>query len=334
MMPTSSNFYPTAFPQSHIWDMQLVTFRNGNRLLCSSSGCQYDIGPSLRATTRFGGSVYRVQQVQEVLEPEGIFSYVEPPVFFAMKVYSKDEVFSERIDDGSEDPLNERACLAFLRPHANVAGLQELGEDSEYFFTIMELAGDEELIDIIAQTPTRCVCEEQSRRLARQIVSGLDSMHNQRVCHRDLSSENIVVSRDRLGRLNAKIIDFGLSLRVSNATDLMYLQGHGAAGKPRYLAPELYDRPDLVDYFKCDIWAFGVILCFLTTGHFPVRRMACPSDERYECILAGSDAFEDMLRQWNHDMSADLVDLLTWILQPLPENRPSLEEICRHVWMS
>ena len=68
------------------------------------------------------------------------------------------------------------------------------------------------------------------RRLAKQLVEGVDYLHQNGMVHRDLKPQNIMVTR--LGT-NIKLIDFGLA--DTDASTILKMQ----AGTQRYLAPEV-----------------------------------------------------------------------------------------------
>lgn len=67
-----------------------------------------------------------------------------------------------------------------------------------------------------------------SIRLAREITTGLASIHKTGICHRDLKPGNILVHRDAQGALHPRLIDLGISCSTRNS-----------AGTRGYIAPEV-----------------------------------------------------------------------------------------------
>ena len=70
---------------------------------------------------------------------------------------------------------------------------------------IMEYASGGELFDYIVKR--KRLKENEACKFFQQIVSGVDYIHQIRVCHRDLKPENLLLDENH----NIKIVDFGLS---------------------------------------------------------------------------------------------------------------------------
>lgn len=97
-------------------------------------------------------------------------------------------------------------------------------------------------------------------RLLDQIAAGLDAAHRHGVLHRDLKPSNVMLTVVG-GRLQAKIIDFGLG--VAKDSDTITDIGE-TVGTPGYMAPEQlygasYDA-------RTDVYAWGVLAYQLITG--------------------------------------------------------------------
>jgi len=106
-------------------------------------------------------------------------------------------------------------------------------------------------------------------RFLEQLARTVDYIHQSSVVHRDLSLDNLLVTKDRV----FKISDFGLA----RFTDRMEGQGtliYQPAGRLTYMAPEV-GRGDLRRAGPpCDVFALGVIMSEVLTGRppFAVRR--------------------------------------------------------------
>jgi len=74
---------------------------------------------------------------------------------------------------------------------------------------------------------------DQIRSIMFMIMGGLHHIHSNRVIHRDLKAENVIVDQD----YRVKIIDFGLS-KLASKTE----HGYMILGTPEYLAPEVYEK--------------------------------------------------------------------------------------------
>lgn len=82
--------------------------------------------------------------------------------------------------------------------------------------------------------------------------------HANGIVHRDIKPENIMIGKDG----EVKLIDFGISaIQKTTITHLSTI-----AGTPYYMSPEMlsgnYNE-------KCDIWALGVVMYVVLSGHLP-----------------------------------------------------------------
>ncbi|XP_042357555.1 interferon-induced, double-stranded RNA-activated protein kinase-like isoform X2 [Plectropomus leopardus] len=141
---------------------------------------------------------------------------------------------------------------------------------AKYLYIQMELCDTKTLRGWIKEKNAQPVQDsrrrEESRRMAQQIVSGVEYIHSKRHIHRDLKPDNILFG---LGG-EVKIGDFGLVTKDDNDDDdYALMKRSGGKGTPSYMAPEqmrekTYDR-------KVDIFALGLIyielLWKISTGH-------------------------------------------------------------------
>lgn len=108
-----------------------------------------------------------------------------------------------------------------------------------------------------------------ARAVARQICAGLAQAHRQGVIHGDLKPANVMLGRDADGALRAVITDFGLA-RLQHDADT-----GDRGGTQAYMAPELHrgDRATVAS----DLFALGVLLHVMVSGHTPGTSVATPS---------------------------------------------------------
>ncbi len=106
---------------------------------------------------------------------------------------------------------------------------------------------------------------DSSLDVAIQIVDGLAYAHRKGLVHRDLKPANILLWKDG----TAKLTDFGLSIASSeNRPNSKKVQSGRLVGTPAYAAPEQWLAADQVA-FQADVYALGLILFELFTGHSP-----------------------------------------------------------------
>jgi serine/threonine-protein kinase len=111
---------------------------------------------------------------------------------------------------------------------------------------------------------------EHAARYVQQICRALQAAHDAGVVHRDLKPSNVIVEGEGLQE-SLRVVDFGLAKVLRGTSDSLTVltQQDMVFGTPEYMAPE-QARGDEVDA-RCDVYAAGVILYELCTGHVPFR---------------------------------------------------------------
>jgi serine/threonine protein kinase len=107
--------------------------------------------------------------------------------------------------------------------------------------------------------------------VAVQVLAGLDHIHRRGLLHRDISSDNVMLSYDEDGSLIAKIIDLGIAKDVNTPSDEMATQVGILIGNPRYMSPEQLgnlEDGEVLDG-RADLYALGVVLYEMLLGVSP-----------------------------------------------------------------
>jgi eukaryotic-like serine/threonine-protein kinase len=158
--------------------------------------------------------------------------------------------------------------------HPNVCKIFEIHSVAtargEIDFITMEFLEGETLAERLGRGP---IPQKEARMVARQLAAGLAEAHRNRVIHGDLKSNNIILTTTPDGAMRAVITDFGLARgpKAVLATGPSGTRG----GTPDYMAPELWKGEPAST--ASDVYALGVILYELASGHKPFGRAA--SDE-------------------------------------------------------
>jgi serine/threonine protein kinase len=150
-----------------------------------------------------------------------------------------------------------RAASALM--HANVAVIFEINEHDGQVFIAMELVEGKTLKQLV-EGETLTI--KQVLDIAIQVCDGLAAAHEKGIVHRDIKSENIMVT----AKGQPKITDFGLA-KVKGATKLT--KTGSTLGTAAYMSPE-QARGEEVDH-RSDIFSFGVVLYEMLTGKLPFR---------------------------------------------------------------
>ncbi|HEX3067503.1 MAG TPA: serine/threonine-protein kinase [Thermoanaerobaculia bacterium] len=104
--------------------------------------------------------------------------------------------------------------------------------------------------------------------VAVQVLSGLDHIHRRGLLHRDISSDNVMLSYDEDGSFLAKIIDLGIAKDVNTPSGEMATQAGILIGNPKYMSPEQLGSIDDGEQLdgRADLYALGVVLYEMLLG--------------------------------------------------------------------
>jgi serine/threonine-protein kinase len=117
------------------------------------------------------------------------------------------------------------------------------------------------------------VVPERAVQVLLPIADALAAVHARGIVHRDIKPDNVFLSRDNHGRIQPKVIDFGLA-KLSQGPATM-LTGSGVLGTPEYMPPEQVIDSSTVDQ-RADIWGFSVVLYEMLSGAIPFPGRSCP----------------------------------------------------------
>lgn len=188
----------------------------------------------------------------------------------------------------------------------------------------MELAPYGDLSDFIIQNGP--LDEKLARTLFRQLISGLEYLHEREIAHLDLKPDNILIGQN----LELKISDF----------DLSYMKGDEkilSRGTEGYRPPEvLSERVD--DTQAVDVYSAGIILFALMFGMIPYKeRGLVAGQDFFKMILTEDPKYWDAYKASCHsdvEVSDDFKQLFKMMVKADPVERATISEIKKSVWFN
>jgi len=203
--------------------------------------------------------------------------------------------------------------------HTNVLRLFEIFDTDQKLSLVMELVNGGELFYKIVDKGS--YSELEARDIVRQLVEGVDYLHNQGIAHRDLKPENLLCSETEHGMI-IKIADFGLSKAFSGESDLST-----SCGTPDYAAPEVLRMDGAYDK-SVDLWSIGVITYVLLCGFPPFYGKS--QAQLFEKILNADYDFPEP--EWTQ-ISAEAKDFIGHLLVLDVKQRYNTKQCLDHPWL-
>jgi len=165
-------------------------------------------------------------------------------------------------DEEAKKRFVHEAKAASALDHPNIATIHEIDEAEGECFIAMAYIEGKSIKDLINEKQTENWNIGKIIDVGIQIAEGLSKAHQKGIVHRDIKSDNIMVTADGL----VKIMDFGLAKLkgVSRVT-----KAGTTLGTISYMSPE-QARGEEVDH-QTDIWSLGVVLYEMLTGELPFK---------------------------------------------------------------
>ncbi|KAM3590171.1 uncharacterized protein V6R79_005263 [Siganus canaliculatus] len=177
---------------------------------------------------------------------------------------------------------------------------------------ILVLERPEPCVDLSDLVETEGLIEEcDAKVIAQQLVDSLIDIHAQRVFHRDIKLENILMESSSSGP-RVRIIDFGCGALLK---DGVYKSGPGT---PLYKSPEWIMHNNYTGE-GATVWQVGVTVYLLLHGVFPFWTKQSIVNDR---------------PLTNMSLSRDCSDFIRCALEKNAKARPTLQRLRQHPWLS
>uniref|UniRef100_U3FNW7 non-specific serine/threonine protein kinase n=1 Tax=Callithrix jacchus TaxID=9483 RepID=U3FNW7_CALJA len=207
-----------------------------------------------------------------------------------------------------EESRREVAVLANMK-HPNIVQYRESFEENGSLYIVMDYCEGGDLFKRINAQKGVLFQEDQILDWFVQICLALKHVHDRKILHRDIKSQNIFLTKDGTVQLG----DFGIA-RVLNSTVEL---ARTCIGTPYYLSPEICENKPYNN--KSDIWALGCVLYELCTLKHAFE--AGSMKNLVLKIISGS--FPPVSLHYSYDLRS----LVSQLFKRNPRGRPSVNSI-------
>ncbi|PVH16626.1 uncharacterized protein CXQ87_004921 [Candidozyma duobushaemuli] len=221
--------------------------------------------------------------------------------------------------------LTSEFCISSSLKHLNIIDTLDLLKDAKGdYCEVMEFCSGGDLYTLIIAAGKLEYAEADC--FFKQLIRGVNYMHDMGVAHRDLKPENLLLTQQGV----LKITDFGNGECFKMAWEEEIQLSEGICGSSPYIAPEEFTQESF-DPRCVDIWACGVIYMAMRTGR-QLWKLADPKkDEFFQEYLTkrkdatGYEPIEALKR-------ARCRNVIYSILDPMPNRRINGKQILNSEW--
>ncbi|XP_065550408.1 serine/threonine-protein kinase Nek1 isoform X6 [Lathamus discolor] len=207
-----------------------------------------------------------------------------------------------------EESRREVAVLANMK-HPNIVLYRESFEENGCLYIVMDYCEGGDLFKKINAQKGILFSEDQILDWFVQICLALKHIHDRKILHRDIKSQNIFLTKDGTIQLG----DFGIA-RVLNSTAEL---ARTCIGTPYYLSPEICQNKPYNN--KSDIWALGCVLYEMCT----LKHAFEAGNMKNLVLKIISGPFPPVSTHYSYDLR----NLLSQLFKRNPRNRPSVNSI-------
>uniref|UniRef100_A0A669P3W7 non-specific serine/threonine protein kinase n=1 Tax=Phasianus colchicus TaxID=9054 RepID=A0A669P3W7_PHACC len=207
-----------------------------------------------------------------------------------------------------EESRREVAVLANMK-HPNIVLYRESFEENGCLYIVMDYCEGGDLFKKINAQKGVLFSEDQILDWFVQICLALKHIHDRKILHRDIKSQNIFLTKDGTIQLG----DFGIA-RVLNSTVEL---ARTCIGTPYYLSPEICQNRPYNN--KSDIWALGCVLYEMCT----LKHAFEAGNMKNLVLKIISGSFPPVSMHYSYDLR----NLLSQLFKRNPRDRPSVNSI-------
>lgn len=196
-------------------------------------------------------------------------------------------------------------------PNINILKVVKMMEDELFYYVIFPFTEEMELSAILQRGGK--LPEEAARPIFRQLMHAIQHLHSLGIVHGHITPQNIILYNGKI-----KLYDFSYCHFAKRGEKKGQILNSTAYACPDSLKGRVFDGT------AADIWSAGVILFELLTGKplFNAKNSDVLKNKVLRCTIV-----------YPKEFSPSIIPLLRGILNPLPQERLTIEQILSHAWM-
>ncbi|XP_072162265.1 mitogen-activated protein kinase kinase kinase 4 isoform X2 [Bemisia tabaci] len=206
--------------------------------------------------------------------------------------------------------------------HENLVRYYGVEIHKEEMLIFMELCPEGTLENLVASIEGGFP-ESIIRGYMRQLVAGVDFLHQHGIVHRDIKSANIFLTKE--GRC-LKLGDFGSAAKMKAH---LTVPGEliGFVGTQAYMAPEVFTKNNTVGHGRAvDIWSLGCVLVEMASGQRPWAEYDSNYQIMFKVGMGETPHVPDSLSDEGHSFA-------NLCLQHCPKDRATTTELSQHLFL-